>query len=359
MNGLADFLWHRSDVEAVLVDEKERTISVATLGRVDEGELKRCLHETISAIEEEITQGLVGDVKKLPKGLHVKDVKGKTLLEKETCKTAPIFRKWREFPWPEPKEVPKWEHFHEEDWRLLAILAGGCGVFGLTGFILELVGIGPSWLHVLLYIGAMVSGGWDAGHDVVHKIPKGELDIHFLMLAVAIGASSIGAWREGSLLLFLFSFSGALEHLVKHRTRKAIDSLFKTAPKTALVVDESGEEKEISIEQVIPGMEVVVKPGQLFPVDAEVISGDSAADESNLTGESHPISKGIGDEVSSGTINLWGAIHVKVLRPAKESSLQRIIKLIQEAQHLKAPSQRFTDRFGTPYEALRNLFLNG
>jgi Cd2+/Zn2+-exporting ATPase len=94
---------------------------------------------------------------------------------------------------------------------------------------------------------------------------------------------------------------------------------------------------------------VVVKPGAQFPVDAEVIHGKSAADESNLTGEANPVPKLIGDTVFSGTINLWGAVDARTLRPVGESALQKVIRLIREAQHLKAPSQRFTDKFGTRY----------
>ena len=96
-------------------------------------------------------------------------------------------------------------------------------------------------------------------------------------------------------------------------------------------------------------MRLLVKPGSQFPVDAEIVKGQTAADESNLTGEATPVEKAIGDQALAGTINLWGAVEVTVLRPAAESALQKIIHLIKEAQHLKAPAQRFTDKFGTQY----------
>ena len=94
-------------------------------------------------------------------------------------------------------------------------------------------------------------------------------------------------------------------------------------------------------------MRLLVKPGAQFPVDAEIVKGQTASDESNLTGEATPVDKAIGDTVLAGTINLWGAVEVLVLRPAAESSLQKIIHLIKEAQQQKAPAQQFTDRFGT------------
>lgn len=344
---LGKFIWSRGDIQALMLDHEGKTISFASLGEVDEEELKRCVRETILAVEEKLASGK-GGMEELPVGLHLKKMGAKILLEKESCKTAPIFWRWREVPWPELDEVRRLVHTHEEDWRLLGLLAAVCGISGITGFVLEHYGIGPLWLPYVFYLISVISGGWDAAHDVVYKLPKGELDIHFLMIAVAVGAVAIGAWKEGALLLFLFSLSGALEHFAKYRTRRAIDSLFQMAPETALVMLE-GVETEVPIENVRPGMLVLVKPGELFPVDAEIVKGETAVDESNLTGEAHPINKSLGSSVSSGTINLWGVVECKVVRPARESSLQKIINLIQEAQHLKAPSQRFTDRFGTPY----------
>lgn len=347
VNGLAKFLWERGEVEAILFDEKKKQIRVATVGEIDEEELKRCLTETLLAIQEKIGKG-EAEKEFFPKGLHIRELMGKRMLEKETCETSHIFWKWREMPWPEEREY-KEHHVHEEDWWILAILAGICGVAGLAGFILSILAIGPVWLPFVFYGISLIAGGWDATRDVMEKLPKGELDIHFLMIAVAVGAITIGAFKEGALLLFLFSFSGALEHLAKHKTRKAIDSLFKIAPKTALVIKDNGLEEEVAIEEVGAGMRILVKPGQLFPIDVEIAKGETAADESNLTGEANPVKKSVGDLASSGTINMWGAVECIVLRPAKESSLQKIINLIQQAQHLKAPSQRFTDRFGTPY----------
>jgi len=96
-------------------------------------------------------------------------------------------------------------------------------------------------------------------------------------------------------------------------------------------------------------MRLLIKPGAQFPVDAEVAKGTTAADESNLTGEATPAEKKVGDPVLAGTINLWGAVEVIVTRPASESSLQKIIKLIREAQQQKAPAQRFADKFSTYY----------
>jgi len=133
------------------------------------------------------------------------------------------------------------------------------------------------------------------------------------------------------------------------RTQREIRSLFKTAPKIATLVDENGGERAVPVDQLQPGMRLLIKPGEQFPVDAEIVKGRTAADESNLTGEAAPVDKALGDTALAGTLNLWGVVEAAVLRSASQSALQKIIHLIKEAQHLKAPSQRFTDRFGTGY----------
>lgn len=336
--GLAAFLNENAEVEALRVDASHRKFVVATLGEVDLKRLEARLTETLRLIEKSsIGSGPVGV------GFEPQE-DGAFELKKPTCLTAPILWRWRELEILESEEVES-----GEEWRLLAVLAGACAVLGLSGWALSSVASVPAWIPILFFVGAMFAGGWDALVDVREGLPKGELDIHFLMLAVALGASLIGAYAEGALLLFLFSFSGALEHFALYRTRREINSLFDAAPKVALLRLKDGSEKEVPVGSVVVGDIVVVRPGGQFPVDAEVVSGKSAADESNLTGEANSVPKLKGDTVYSGTINLWGAVEARTLRPAGESALQKVIRLIREAQHLKAPSQRFTDQFGTRY----------
>ena len=199
------------------------------------------------------------------------------------------------------------------------------------------------------YAAAYLAGGFYPAEEVWERLKKRTIDVHFLMIFVAAGAASIGAWGEGATLLFLFSFSGALEHYALGRTQKEIRSLFRDAPKTATALDERGREREVKVEQLKTGMRLLIKPGAQFPVDGEIAKGSSAADESNLTGEATPVNKSVGDTTLAGTINLWGAVEVVVTRPAAESSLQKIITLIKEAQQRKAPAQQFTDKFSTIY----------
>lgn len=248
---------------------------------------------------------------------------------------------------PREHGIPGEEDQEHEEWPLMAALAAGCLAFGLLGLLSEFLHLGRP-IATGFFLLAYLCGGWDAAGDTWENIRKGRLDIHFLMLAVAVGAGIIGAWREGALLLFLFSASGAMEHFAMGRTKRAISALFRGAPKTARVIRE-GREEQLPVEDVLPGMRVLVTAGEQIPADFEVLGGESACDESNMTGEAVPVPKHPGDTALSGTINLWGVLEGKVLRAASESSLQKIIRLIQNAQHLKAPSQRFTDRFGTGY----------
>jgi Cd2+/Zn2+-exporting ATPase len=246
------------------------------------------------------------------------------------------------FPDPDGEDTGKW--------RKLALLAGLCGIFGLAGLVSGWLDGTPPWLPPVFFILSMIAGGWNAARDAGPSVLTGKLDIDFLMLAVAVGASLIGAYGEGALLLFLFSSAGALEHFALHRTRREIQGLFHLQPKTASRLNpETGQEEIVAISQIRRGDSLLVRPGDTFPVDGKITEGESAADESSLTGEAMPVDKGKGREVYSGTLNLWGALKVQCLRPANESSLQKIIRLIQDARHQRAPSQRLTDRFGPRY----------
>jgi Cd2+/Zn2+-exporting ATPase len=228
-------------------------------------------------------------------------------------------------------------------WKVPLSLALLCGGAALAGWW------AGGWIEKFLFVVAYIAGGWKTAEEVWHKIKSGVLDIHFLMLAVAVGAACVGHWDEGALLLFLFSLSGALEELAAYRTERELAGLFRAAPREAIRILEDGTEEKVAVDLLEPGMRVRVRPGDGFPVDAEVIEGKSGADESSLTGESAAVSKEIGSMVLAGTLNLWGRVDLRVVRRAKESALEGILRLIREAQEQKAPSQRFTDRFGTRY----------
>lgn len=344
---LAAFLRSQPGVEAVRLDAAQRKVSVATLGDVDVAELDAKLAEVIAAIEARLAAaGAPAGVP--PTGFTLRADGDASVLAKETCATAPSFWKWREFRWPETER----EEEEDEDWRVLAGFAAACGVFGLAAYFGQTFGGFAEWPVKILFGLALVAGGWDAAIDVAAKIRRGEIDIHFLMLAVAAGAMAVGAWGEATLLLFLFSASGAMEAYALNRTHRAVDSLLKAAPKEATLVEADGKQRTVPLEEVGVGATLFVKPGELFPADGLVTKGKSAADEATLTGEARPVEKAEGDPIFSGTLNLWGAVEFSVQRLPSESTLQRIIRLIQTAQKLKAPSERFTDKFGVGYTYL-------
>jgi Cd2+/Zn2+-exporting ATPase len=152
--------------------------------------------------------------------------------------------------------------------------------------------------------------------------------------------------------LFLFSGSGAMEAYALGRTHREVEALLHASPQRARRLTPDGAEEEIPVAEVRAGDVLRVKPGDGFAADGRVTQGRSASDESALTGEALPVNKAVGDPVFSGTINLWGAMEYAVEKLPSESTLQKIIRLIRSAQGLRAPSERFTDRFGGRYTVL-------
>jgi len=341
---LVSFLREQPEVRAVRLDPLSHRVAVATIGREEITGLQEALAETIAAIEEQlVAQPTTATI---PVGFRIQKEGGNTVIGPEHCVTSEKFWLWREMEWPDLKEEP------EEDWRVLAGMAATCAVFGLAGTLVEAFLPEQVLVTRLLFLVGLVAGGWDAAIDTFHNLRHRQIDIHFLMLAVAVGAVLIGAWGEAVLLLFLFSAAGAMEEFALARTQREVSALLKTAPKHAIRLGADGTEEEIPVEALQTGDHVRVKPGEAFAADGTIVRGRSASDESNLTGEAVPVEKGKGDPVFSGTINLWGAVDFEVTRLPSESTLQKIIRLIQTAQKLRAPSERFTDKFGTGYTYL-------
>jgi Cd2+/Zn2+-exporting ATPase len=357
---VVDTLAEEPSLEAVTIDSGHQKISVATLGRTDVDKLTQRLTDKFQSAQNadpnHACSLLSGKSDCAVCGSPFSEAERKkitiqhdgdtTTIARVTCPTAPKFWRWRDMPFP--KIVPREIEIHDDDhsideWKTQLTAAILCGVFGLAGYFL------PAPFKIFFFVAAYLAGGFYPAEEVLERLQKRAIDVHFLMLAVAVGAASIGAWVEGATLLFLFSFSGALEHYAFGRTQKEIRSLFRDAPKTATALDDQGREREVSVENLRAGMKLLIKPGAQFPVDAEILKGATAADESNLTGEAAPVEKNVGDAVLAGTINLWGAVEVLVTKPAAESSLQKIITLIREAQQQKAPAQQFTDKFSAAY----------
>ncbi len=347
-------------LEAVVVPRTGTELSIATMGRDVPSSLETKVSKAVSSgasAGRETGCGLIdgtNDCQTCPNPLEtdraglmdIERTDESTRFSRKTCPTAPKFWRWRNIPFPRfvQREVELPEHVHFDEWKGQLLAALLCGVLGLAAYFTS-----HESIRVVLFAASYLAGAWFPAQETWERLRERAIDVHFLMLAVAAGSASIGAWSEGAMLLFLFSISGALEHYALGRTQKEIQSLFAEAPKTATVIDPSGNEIETPVEKLLPGMRLAIKPDSQFPVDGSVIKGTTAVDESTLSGESTPADKQTGDPVMAGTMNLWGTVQVEVTRPASESALQKIIQLIREAQRSKAPSQRLTDRFGSGY----------
>tara|TARA_B100000508_G_scaffold138542_1_gene134847 strand:+ start:3592 stop:6096 length:2505 start_codon:yes stop_codon:yes gene_type:complete len=235
-----------------------------------------------------------------------------------------------------------------------------CGALLGIGFGLTYIEAVPSWVSLSLYIGAYFFGGFFTAKEAIQTVAKGGFEIDFLMLVAAIGAAILSEWAEGALLLFLFSMGHALEHFAMNKARKSIAALAELAPKTALL-KRNGKTEEVGIEELSIGDIIVVKPNSKISADGVVVSGSSSVNQAPITGESVPVDKepvdnpdkdwsqedDIKDEnrAFSGTINGNNTLEIKVIKVAKDSTLSRLVKLVNEAQTQKSPTQRLTDKF--------------
>ncbi|OGO27825.1 MAG: cadmium-transporting ATPase [Chloroflexi bacterium RBG_16_54_18] len=224
-------------------------------------------------------------------------------------------------------------------------------LFSLMAGLLVLVGwLGqtffglPALAATALYVSAYLFGGWDISQHAWHAVKEKHFDTDLLMVMAALGAAFLGEFAEGALLLFLFSLGHALEERALDRARAAVRALADLAPKTALV-RRNGKEQEMPVETLQLEDIVIVRPGVRIPVDGVILDGRSGVDQAPVTGESLPVDKVPGDRVFAGTVNGEGALEVKVSRLAKDSTLARVMKMVEEAQAQKSPTQQTVEKF--------------
>ncbi len=232
--------------------------------------------------------------------------------------------------------------------RMHAITVYASGALAGTGLVLEWAGMLNAHTAPFVFGAAIVSGGWFIFPKAVAAARQFAPDMNLLMVVAISGAACIGQWSEGAAVAFMFGLSELLESFSVSRARRAVASLLSLAPPVALV--KRGERfEEAPVEQVSTGDVVAVKSGQRIPLDGEVTSGRSAVNQAPITGESLPVEKNTGDTVFAGTINGEGSLEVRVTKPAGDTMLARIAKLVGEAQAQKAPAQRFVDVFAKYY----------
>jgi len=218
---------------------------------------------------------------------------------------------------------------------------------GALGLLAPKLGLSSVTITICFGL-SLVAGGWFGSKAAIEALRQRKLSMDTLMLLAAGAAVLIGEPFEGAMLLFLFSLSNALQRLATARSRNAIGSLLELRPENATVLAEGGE-KQVRIAEVEPGNVIVVRPGDVVPLDGTIIDGEGSLDESSLTGESVPVDRRQGDLILAGAVNSTGKLEVQVNRAASETALARMIDLVEEAQGEKAQTQRLIDRIEQPY----------
>lgn len=201
---------------------------------------------------------------------------------------------------------------------------------------------------IALYLTTIFIGGYWTFLRGISSLRARMFDMNVMMTVAVIGAILIGEWAEGAMVAFLYSLSNLLESYTMEKTRKSIRSLMDLAPKEA-TVRRNGIEARVPVEDVRIGDTVIVKPGEKISVDGAILAGGTTVDQSPITGESVPVDKLPGDEVYAGTVNKQGAVEIRVTKTADDTTLAKIIHLVEEAQSQKAPTQAFVDRFASYY----------
>ncbi len=239
--------------------------------------------------------------------------------------------------------------------RLEALFMGLTLVFMIAGWVSVKMGWG---LQTILYTAAYVTGGYFGVRAGWESLRQWTIDVDLLMVLAALGAAYIGSPFEGAMLLFLFSLSNVLQAFAMDRTRNAIKSLMKLRPEKALVRRDE-RTLELPVQALVVGDVILVRPGESIPLDSVIVEGSSSVDQSSLTGESMPVSKKKGEPVFAGTINQTGGLEIRVVKLAKDSTIEKLVRMVEEAQSEKADTQRFLDRAEQFYAAGVILFTLG
>jgi len=218
-----------------------------------------------------------------------------------------------------------------------AILAGaGLSWMGHSRWALV-----PYALSIILTIPGPAQHAW-------RSVQKHVLDIHVLMVIAVAGALVLGDWLEAATVIWLFGVSEWLESRTMARARRAIRDLMTMAPSEALV-RRGGDVVTVPVSQLVLGDVVLVRPGERVPVDATILAGESAINQAPVTGESFPVEKAVGDSVFAGSINGHGSLDVQVTRLAQDSTIARIVHMVERAQAQRAPTQTLVETFARRY----------
>ena len=257
----------------------------------------------------------------------------------------------RNFTAPAPRLAPR-PHVKVTKEQLEVGLTALTAAAALTAFLGQQFGfLSPMWVGSL-YVTAYLAGGYfGLIAAVTELLTDHRLNVDLLMILAAIGAAVIGQPAEGAALLFLFSLSNTLQSYAMDRSRKAIEKLLDLRPPTA-TVRRGSRLITLTVEQLVIGDVVIVRPGERFPIDGTVINGTSTADQASITGESMPVPKSPKDTVFAGTVNGNGSLEVRTTRLAQDTTLAKIVQMVEEAQSSKARTQNMLDNFEQVYAVI-------
>jgi len=249
---------------------------------------------------------------------------------------------------PAAQQASFWAYLLSRSETRLSLVGGAILALSL---VLGLTGT-PSTAVTAIQILALIIAGYPvAGSALVTLWINRDFSINLLMTIAAVGAVIIGETSEAATLIFLFTISEALEGFSADRARRVLNEMSEIIPATALRLRD-GQEQSVPVEELQVGDEIVVKAGERIPMDGAVRSGMSEVNQAPITGESMPADKGPGDTVFAGTVNGSGVLTIQVTRLSKDTTIQRILQLIEQASNLRAPTQRMIDRFAQVYTPL-------
>ncbi len=245
-----------------------------------------------------------------------------------------------------PNEKQKKEPFWIRNHRLIIAAA-----LIIAGFFTSLFSDTADLVTTLLLALAILIGGLTLFRAGLRNLTRLRFDMNTLMTIAVIGAAIIGEWMEAAIVVILFAISEALESYSMDKARSSIKQLMGIAPKNATILKD-GREQTVSIDDIKIGDIMLVKPGEKLAMDGIIQKGFSTINQAPITGESIPVEKQLHDEVYAGTINHDGFLEIKVTKKAADTTIARIVHLVEDAQAERAPSQAFIDRFASYYTPL-------
>jgi Cd2+/Zn2+-exporting ATPase len=228
------------------------------------------------------------------------------------------------------------------------LLTSIAGVLLVSGFGVHLAG-GPEWIRITLLALCAILASTETFPEAIEELRNFRVNVDVLMFVAAIGAASLGKYEEGAFLLFLFGLGAAGEHMALGRAKRAVSALAELTPESARVIDDEGHEQTLKLEDVEVGAHVSLRPFERVALDGVIVHGSSPVDQSPVTGEPVPVDLGAGDTVLAGSINGDRPLVVRTTKPAGESTIAKVMRLVEDAQAEKSPTEQFTAKIERYY----------